>query len=680
MPASVDERPKKLAKLTKLRKSIPLTTKSALHQILQHIKDEGLPEMMQPKQMTEGCQAVLDQCNGYGPFLLDHFLHCTNGEKKKITLVNFLSFVHGAYKAGGGFHSLLKATLMASTGPLSLILYADEITPGNVLAHQLTRKIWCLYLSCKEFGIALQNQDAWITVGMIRSSLVSLLDGHLSQICSALLSSIFRSPYANVVDLGLQLQEPAGSEPVGKRLQLRLGFLLMDGQAAKFAWSTKGDAGSRFCQQCANVFQVQCADDNDLLQEQISEISKFIRFRQLHLVTDQEIFQSWDRMADRHGRCTKGDLQMWEQATGITFSPHAMLARTELRPLLQPTSQNCWDWMHALVSNGIVNIAMFQLIDRLDQWQFFAGYFAQFVLPKDLNTIQLPALFQTKRVAKHKQHKKINSSASELLTLTTIMAHYLRVVCVPANACLEEAHLVLALALFIDLLQATWFGTVTPQQLQDCAEDILRRWKGLNWKWLKKHHWILHFHQMLAHHGCVPACFCMERKNKTPGRIATNIQNLRTFEKSLYLEISTMELQRLALPDSFAAGPAILRAKTCPKKLQSFAASVWNNTGSVVASNHARIQHGTCSKRDVVYLQSQTGRAFDAAQVLAFLGDDEHEFAILNMLRLTKQCETFAEWQESDVCEAVPLTQLWTTVVFAKSGDKFTTLTPWRWR
>lgn len=239
MASSVNDRPKKLAKLTQLRKAIPLTSKSALRTILKHIKDEGLPDMMQPKQMTDGCQAVLDNCDGYGPLLLDRLLHCTNGEKKKIILLNFLSFVHGAYKAGGGFHTLLKATLRAHTGPLSLILYADEIIPGNVLAHQVTRKIWCLYLSCKEFGTALQNQDAWITVGMIQSSIVSLLDGHLSQICSALLLSIFKSPYANVTDLGLQLQEPLGSQPVGKRLKLQLGFLLMDGQAAKFAWSQR---------------------------------------------------------------------------------------------------------------------------------------------------------------------------------------------------------------------------------------------------------------------------------------------------------------------------------------------------------------------------------------------------------------------------------------------------------
>ena len=44
---------------------------------------------------------------------------------------------------------------------------------------------------------------------------------------------------------------------------------------------------------------------------------------------------------------------------------------------------------------------------------------------------------------------------------------------------------------------------------------------------VKKHHWLLHFHQMLQHHQIIPGCFRMERKNKVPGRIATGIQNMR---------------------------------------------------------------------------------------------------------------------------------------------------------
>ena len=217
-------RESKLARLTKLRKNIPLTSKSALEAILQNIKKEGLPELTTSKNMRQGCKAVLEQMNGYGPLLLEHNLHAWDGSICQVKLVNLLSYIHGAYKAGGGFHALLKKTMARHNGPLSLLVYADEITPGNVLANVPARKIWCIYISIKEFGLHLQKEAGWMSAGLIRSDIVASLDGHLSQVLSALLDSIFYSSYGNVQELGLQLQEPAGHAPIGKRLLLQLGF------------------------------------------------------------------------------------------------------------------------------------------------------------------------------------------------------------------------------------------------------------------------------------------------------------------------------------------------------------------------------------------------------------------------------------------------------------------------
>jgi hypothetical protein len=243
---ATSSRASKLAKLTKLRKNIPQTSKSALEAILQNIKDDGLPELTTAKNMREGCRVAMEQMNGYGPLLLEHRLHGVDGSIKKVKLVNLLSYIHAAYKAGGGFHTLLKKTLAKHNSPLSLLVYADEVTPGNVLANVPTREMWCIYISIKEFSDHLQKEAAWMTVGLIRSDTVAALDGHLSQVLSALLESIFYSSYGNVQELGLQLQEPRGHATLGKRLFLQLGFLIMDGQAAKFSWSTKGDSGSRF--------------------------------------------------------------------------------------------------------------------------------------------------------------------------------------------------------------------------------------------------------------------------------------------------------------------------------------------------------------------------------------------------------------------------------------------------
>ena len=437
----MESRPQKLAKLTTLRKSIPHCSKSALHKILHYVKEQGVPDMIYPHQMAEGCQEVIQNMSAYGPLIAHHKVMAKTGVEKTISLVNLLSWIHGAFKAGGGFYALLKQTMNKCDSALSLCLYADEITPGNVLANQPTRKLWAIYATIKEFGCAIQNESAWITLGLVRSSIVSSLDGHLSQVFAVLLNSIFNNPCANVTDLGLQLQEPGGGQPCPKRLKLQVGFFIMDGQAAKFAWSTKGDAGSRFCQHCANVFQLAADDVNDEENGHMSEVSKYTHFSQLHLVESHEIFQSWDRMSARHGATSKQEFAMWEQAAGLSYSPYSLLAKQDLRHVLRPADQNCWDWMHCLLSNGVVNIAAFKWLEVLGEWELLHGYVQKFVLPKAFNTIQLKTILDSKRLPKHRAHGKINATASELLTLCSVLAHFARTVCVPANVHIQETNL-----------------------------------------------------------------------------------------------------------------------------------------------------------------------------------------------------------------------------------------------
>ena len=164
--------------------------------------------------------------------------------------------------------------------------------------------------------------------------------------------------------------------------------------------------------------------------------------------------------------------------------------------------------MHCMWSNGIINIAVFNWLEELDQWPLLCGYVQKFSLPKTLGGIKLAPLLEQKRLQKHRSHGKMNTTASELLTLGSILAHFARTVVAPSGAHKEETDLILALVLFLDLLQSTWHGKVQPIQLQQVAEDCLSKWKHLGWKTIKKHNWFLHFHQMLQHHQIIPGCFC----------------------------------------------------------------------------------------------------------------------------------------------------------------------------
>ena len=74
-----------------------------------------------------------------------------------LQVVNPLALLYKAFKQGGGFARYLE--LAMSVNPptheesWSLILYSDEIVPGNALSNDNKRKVWGVYFSWMEFGM-----------------------------------------------------------------------------------------------------------------------------------------------------------------------------------------------------------------------------------------------------------------------------------------------------------------------------------------------------------------------------------------------------------------------------------------------------------------------------------------------------------------------------------------------
>ena len=72
--------------------------------------------------------------------------------------------------------------------PLSLCIYGDEITPGNVLRLDYTRKMFLLFISIKELGpTVLKSTDAWMPFLAIRTNILKGVTGGFSQCLRLLL-------------------------------------------------------------------------------------------------------------------------------------------------------------------------------------------------------------------------------------------------------------------------------------------------------------------------------------------------------------------------------------------------------------------------------------------------------------------------------------------------------------
>lgn len=135
--------------------------------------------------------------------------------------------------------------------PWGTIIYCDEVVPGNVLGRA-ERKVWCIYATLAQFQDHLAQEDSWLTISVERSTFVTTLDGGIAQMMSHVLHSIFCS---TIVDprLGFRLKGPNGDPSGDITMYLDFQMVLADGAAQKLVWSSKGDAGTKYCILCANV-------------------------------------------------------------------------------------------------------------------------------------------------------------------------------------------------------------------------------------------------------------------------------------------------------------------------------------------------------------------------------------------------------------------------------------------
>ena len=61
---------KRLKRINELRRHVPRVTKEALHQVLSHVEEHGIPEDRNSKHMRKATQQDLAQWDAYGPLLV----------------------------------------------------------------------------------------------------------------------------------------------------------------------------------------------------------------------------------------------------------------------------------------------------------------------------------------------------------------------------------------------------------------------------------------------------------------------------------------------------------------------------------------------------------------------------------------------------------------------------------
>ena len=183
-------------------------------------------------------------------------------------------------------------------------------------------------------------------------------------------------------------------------------------------------------------------------------MSKFCKHSQLKLSSDADIVDSWNRMAERFHVLSSLEFNQWQQATGVSYSPHGLLSSSTLQRhgLLLPASLYCHDYMHTMCSNGIMVDALYLVLEAL----FSAGYLIQCMGLVGPMVVFMGASNspEKQKVAKYRKDKGFKCNASEMLTLYKPLQYFLEVIYMSNSCMVKECRSFSAWCQLLDYLQS----------------------------------------------------------------------------------------------------------------------------------------------------------------------------------------------------------------------------------
>ena len=201
--------------------------------------------------------------------------------------------------------------------PLTVCLYADEISPGNNLKRDNRRRVQAIYWSIRQLGpMQLSMESSWFFFSLIRSETVNKVKNGMSQIARECLK-IF---YKQGLDFrqGVQLPFP---DAVYMSLPASVGHIVADESALKQFFENKGAGGKLLCMFCQNCVQRRYSPENT----EGLVLHDSLEFGQLKLHTDRSIFNFVNHLKDKAATSTKKELEDLETVLGFNHCPQGLL-------------------------------------------------------------------------------------------------------------------------------------------------------------------------------------------------------------------------------------------------------------------------------------------------------------------------------------------------------------------
>jgi hypothetical protein len=259
------------------------------------------------------------------------------------------------------FRDVISAALRSSTArELDVVLYLDEITPGNVLRPDNQRKFWSFYLGIKNSPTStLCREEYWLPLAVLRTTMAHKVMGDISNCTRLLLRSFLLEP-CNAATVGF----PINLNDSFHLIQLKVSSILADEAALKAVFRNKGAAGLRPCFLCRNIVSLGSnlvSGQNYFHEITCADSTLF------DPATDETIWETYDRLEASKPIMGKAAFEALEKASGFGYHKDSLLADHELRQYIRPAKCYTMDWMHNFVVHGVASVEITALLAQARQ-------------------------------------------------------------------------------------------------------------------------------------------------------------------------------------------------------------------------------------------------------------------------------------------------------------------------
>ena len=293
------------------------------------------------------------------------------------------------------FAQFLKSSLASGQG--RVVIYADEIRPGNVLRPDKGRAVQCLYWSILEWPLWFRQQaQGWLSLGYLRTKVVNTMKGGMSALIRKLLHVFWPPEGFNLNTVGMRC--PCDGDLF--YFKLRCEGFMADEKGLKELFNCKGSSGSKPCILCKNL-----VGRMDLPHDSEYFVKLDAKYSSLDLHDDTTIWESVDALENQAPVLSKSQLHKLEQCLGFNYDTSALLFDKHLRSVLKPASGVLWDSMHCLHHNGVASCHVLHLLVALRSagvtYKDVDAFLAEFVSPMHQATSgrrALPAKFVQERI------------------------------------------------------------------------------------------------------------------------------------------------------------------------------------------------------------------------------------------------------------------------------------------